>query len=288
MKTKVIAFLNIKGGVGKSATVTTVGHMLATVHGKKTLIVDCDPQANATSMYCPCDSDIRERLERILVRKEIYSQENSISSLIMDSNMDIHQCIRHTNYENLDIIPSDLQLSVIENVLKADTLTPQQFRLKAHLANIQGEYDYVLLDCSPSVGLINVNALAASDEVYIPIRTDVNSIEGLAYARNLVDTVSTYNTKLKLKGCFFIAWESMGAARYLYDLLEELILDLLIPIKIRKSKFLSENTIFQEPLYALDHGKNMSKATRAYLQLTGYIMAEDKQEFLNSIKDEIL
>lgn len=275
MSTKTIAFLNIKGGVAKTATVTTVAHMLATVYNKKVLIVDLDAQANTTSMYCPMDENIAERIRRIL-NNEIYAMENSIATLMSDPNKNIYDCIRHTEYSNLDIIPSDLQLTTTENVLKADTMMPQQFRLKAHLQQLKGEYDYILLDCSPSVGLININGLAAADEVYIPIRADANSIEGLAMAKNLVQTVSTYNPKLKLVGCFFIAWENNLACQFLYELLEELIPEYLLPIKVGKSKFLSENTILQKPLYELDHGKNKSKATVAYLELTEYILNSEK------------
>lgn len=274
MNTKTIAFLNIKGGVAKTATVTTIGHMLATIHNKKVLIIDLDAQANTTSMYCPMDENIAERIRRIL-NNEIYAMENSISTLMNDPNKNIYDCIRHTEYDNLDIIPSDLQLITTENILKSDTMMPQQFRLKSHLQQLKGEYDYILLDCSPSVGLININGLAAADEVYIPIRPDANSIEGLAMAKNLVQTVSTYNPKLKLVGCFFIAWENNLACQFLYNLLEELIPELLLPIKINKSKFLSENTIFQKPLYELDHGKNKSKATISYLELVEYILSRE-------------
>lgn len=286
MKTKTIAFLNIKGGVAKTATVTSVGHMLATVYGKKVLIVDLDAQANSTALFYPTDDNFAERIKRILEGK-VYGLENSIATLMSDSNMDIHKCIRHTDYENLDIIPADLQLTTVENMLKADTLMPQQFRLKAHLEKVYEEYDFILLDCSPSVGLINVNGLAAADEVYIPFRADGNSIEGLAYAKNLINTVSSYNTKLKLMGGFFVAWENNLASRTMYDLLGELIPDILIPIKIMKSKYLAENTILQRPLYEIDHGKNMSRATKSYLQLAEYIMADDKQSYIDSIKGEI-
>lgn len=274
MSTKTIAFLNIKGGVAKTATVTTVAHMLATIYNKKVLIVDLDAQANTTSMYCPMDDNIAERIRRIL-NNEVYAMENSIAALMSDSNKNIYDCIRHTEYSNLDIIPSDLQLTTTENILKADTMMPQQFRLRTHLQKLNGEYDYILLDCSPSVGLININGLAAADEVYIPIRADANSIEGLAMAKNLINTVSTYNPKLKLAGCFFVAWENNLASQFLYDLLDELIPELLLPIKVNKSKFLSENTIFQKPLYELDHGKNKCKATMAYLQLTEHILSKE-------------
>ena len=156
--------------------------MMVTLHQKKVLIVDLDAQANATSMYCPMDDNYEERIKRIL-NNDVYAIENSISTLMSDANMDIHDCIRKSGYENLDIIPADLTLTTVENMLKADTMMPQQFRLKKHLDNIDGEYDYILLDCSPSVGLININGLAAAEEVYVPIRADGNSIEGFALAK---------------------------------------------------------------------------------------------------------
>ena len=282
MRTKTIAFLNIKGGVAKTASVTSIAHMMVTLHQKKVLIVDLDAQANATSMYCPMDDNYEERIKRIL-NNDVYAIENSISTLMSDANMDIHDCIRKTEYENLDIIPADLTLTTVENMLKADTMMPQQFRLKKHLDNIDGEYDYILLDCSPSVGLININGLAAAEEVYVPIRADGNSIEGFALAKNLTETVSSYNPKLKLAGCYFVAWENNISARYLYELLEENMSEVLIPIKITKSKFLAKNTIFQKPLYAIDHGKNKSRATLNYMELTEYIIAEDKKAYLETI-----
>lgn len=288
MNTKIIAFLNIKGGVAKTATVTSVGHMLATVYGKKVLIIDLDAQANGTDMYYQTDSNFEEEITRLLLKNEVFGLENSIATLMSNPHSNIRDCIRHTDYENLDIIPADLNLTMVENMLKADTLMPQQFRLKSHLEKIAGEYDYILLDCSPSVGLINVNGLAAADEVYIPVRADGNSIKGLAYAKNLVNTVSSYNANLKLAGCFFVAWENNQASKYLYSLLERLIPERLIPIKIFKSKYLAENTVFQKPLYEIDHGKNMSKATKSYLQLAEYMIAENKKEYLESIKDEIM
>ena len=156
--------------------------MMVTLHNKKVLVIDLDAQANATSMYCPMDNNYEERIKRIL-NNDVYAIENSVSTLMSNPDINIHDCIRKTEYENLDIIPADLTLTTTENMLKADTMMPQQFRLKAHLDKIDGEYDYVLLDCSPSVGLININGLAAADEVYVPIRADGNSIEGFALAK---------------------------------------------------------------------------------------------------------
>lgn len=279
---KSIVFSNIKGGVGKTTSVHTLGNILVKMFNQRVLLVDLDPQSNLTSALCTEDNNFEERISRLL-RGDIYVMENSISKLLIDPGMDIHDCIRKTKYENLDILPSDLQLTVVEEQIKADVSSPQQFRLKKQLDKVKDEYDFCLMDLSPSVSLINVNGLAAADEVYIPIRPDGYSLEGLAFAKNLVDTVSQYNENLKLQGCFFTAWENYNCPNYLYEILNKYLPNLLLPIKINKSILLSENTVLQEALYELDHGKNMSKATKAYLQLAEYIMAEDKSAYLSSI-----
>ena len=105
---KTIVFLNNKGGVGKTASVTTIAHMLSAVHGKKVLLVDLDPQMNSSMMY----SDI----DFINIFRDVYSGRQkrirqSVETLFLEKNADIHDCIVHTDYENLDIIPSCLTLS---------------------------------------------------------------------------------------------------------------------------------------------------------------------------------
>lgn len=285
---KVICFMNIKGGVGKTASVTTLGHILATACQKRVLLVDLDPQSNTTAMFCS-DNGVDKAKEfemrfKNALEGNFFTIENSMATLLLNKNMDIHLCIQKTKYENLDIIPADLSMSAIETTLKSDISTPQQFNLMNHLRRIENEYDFCLIDCSPSVSLVNVNGLAAADEVYIPIRPDANSIMGLAFAINLIKTVSTYNPQLKAEGCYFIGWENYNCPQLVYDILNKYLPDLLLPIKINKSIRLAENTILSEPLYEMDNGKGMSKATRAYLQLAGYIISDNKEEYLKKIE----
>lgn len=281
---KTIAFLNIKGGVGKSTSVTTLGHILASIYNKRVLLVDLDAQSNTTAMFS--NTNYYERL-RDKINGNIHLLEHSVSNLLIDKNIDVHKCIKHTEYKGLDIIESDLQLTEIEERLKADVATPQQFRLKRHLVKVEEEYDFCLLDCSPSVGIVNINGLAMSDEVYIPTRTDGFSLEGVAYAKSLVETVSDYNVTLKIAGCFFTQWENFNCPKTAYELLDELMPNLLLPIKINKSKFLSENTLLQKPLLVIDGGKNKSKATINYLRLAKYIVAPNKRTALKEILKEM-
>lgn len=279
---KTIAFLNVKGGVGKTTSVTTVAHLLASEYGKKTLIIDTDPQANTTALFSEIDyyNRIQKKFDG-----ELENLEYSISNLLIDKDIDIHKCISKTKYENLDIIKSDLQLTEIENRLKADVTSPQQFRLARHLKAIETEYDYCIIDCSPSVSIVNINGLAVADEVFIPTRTDGYSIEGVAYAQSLIETVSEYNLKLKIGGVFFVAWENFNCPKVAYQVLESLVGNLLLPIRINKNKLLAENTMQQTPLLELDRRKR-TRATQSYIKLTEYILSKNRTKYIKTMESE--
>lgn len=280
---KIIAFLNNKGGCGKTASATTVAHMVATKYKKRTLGIDLDPQGNYSSLYN--NSDIIEILAALLKGKQPGTVSKSIEDLLIDSRLDIHDTIQHTGYDNLDIIPSYLTLSEVEEQLKADIRTPQQFRLLNHLKQIEDEYDYVFLDCSPSISIININGLVAADEVFIPLKCDAWSAIGMCIARNLIKTVATYNPKLKIGGIFFTQWEGRkNVSKTIYDMLTSCVGDELLPITIGKSKLLEELTLEQKPLMAYDSPSRPSKVTRDYLELTDYILADNSTR--KKLRDE--
>lgn len=279
---KVISILNNKGGVGKTASITTIGHMMSQ-QGKKVLLVDVDPQGNTSAMY-DTEADFFKMFLAIWNGNWGNKDRYSIEDALLDSSLDIHKCIYPTKYENLDFIPAYLTLAEVENLLKADVRTPQQFRLAKHLSKIDKEYDYCLIDCSPSINILNINALVASDEVYIPTRTDGNSCLGIAISYNLISTVQEYNPKLKVGGCFFTQFVknknvSTETFQFLHSVLPE---GVLLPITIGNTKFLEQNSFQAVPLLEADSGKNKSKATRAYMKLVNYMMADDKQAYLQS------
>ena len=265
-----ITFLNNKGGVGKTASTATVAHMLSAVYNKKVLLIDIDPQGNCSSLFS--DTDIIDVFVNLLKDNPNYSTDKTIEDLLLDSDLDIHKTIKKTDYENLDIIPALLTLSECEERLKADIRTPQQFRLKSHLDKIQNEYDFCIIDCSPSVNILNINALVASNQVYIPLKCDAWSETGMCIAKKLVKTVSTYNPKLKLAGCFFTSWEeNKNVSKTTYTLLTSLIPDIILPVKISKSKLIEELSYTKQPLLEYDSGNKKSKVTQDYLDLTKYI-----------------
>lgn len=280
---KTISFLNNKGGVGKTASMITIAHMISEM-GKRVLMIDVDPQGNSSSMYS--DIDVITLLENRL-RKIPEVNIPSVGDLFINRNADIHKCIQHTEYDGLDIIPSLLTLSEIEEQLKADITTPQQFRLKMHLSKIKDEYDYCLIDCSPSINILNINALAASDCVYAPIQCEAWSAIGMTSVMNLVEVVQNYNPNLKYEGFFFTQWnrsENVNIA--VYNLLAQYVYNDMIPITICRSNMIKEMSFTQTPIKVVDKNAR-KKITRDYLRLTEYILSDNKDQLKERYKDEL-
>lgn len=271
---KVIAMMNQKGGVGKTASTTTLAHILSEIYNKKVLIVDVDPQGNASSGFSHLDYfDIFIGLIR---GEKINSL--SIEDLLMDSELDPHQCIVHTKYNGLDAILAYQTLSQIEEELKADVRTPQQFRLKSQLDKVKGEYDFCLIDCSPSLSILNINALVAADEVYIPTKTDGNSLLGIAISYNLIRTIQSYNPGLKLAGCFFTQCDPRkNVTKATREFLEKVLPGILLPYEIGKTVKLEENSYEQKTLLEIDKNRKLA-VTRAYVDLAEYMQSNDKEQ----------
>lgn len=283
---KTLCMLNDKGGVGKTANAITISHMLVTVHKKKVLMVDMDPQGNLSAQF---SSDDWYSIFISILKGVKLDKDKSVEDVLLDPQMDVREAIRHTKYENLDIIPSHLTLSEVEELLKANVKTPQQFKLMAQLEKVKDEYDYCIIDCSPSINILNINALVAADEVYIPLRCDGNSCIGMAITLNLISTVQSYNPNLKLGGCFFTQFDKRKAvSKQIYDLLQqELPKGMLLPFKIGTTKFLEQNTFEQKPLLEVDSGKRKSNVTLTYLKFTEYLVSQDRESFLNQYEDEL-
>ncbi|WP_461811358.1 ParA family protein [Faecalimonas sp.] len=278
-----IALLDIKGGVGKTTSAKEIAHMLATIYGKKVLEIDMDPQSNLSDQFN--EFDFVTTFNAIRSGKRI-AGEYSIEHLLMDNTLDIHKCIKSTGYDGVDIIPAFLTLSEVEELLKADIKTPQQFKLKSHLDTIAEEYDYCIIDCSPSISILNINALVAADKVYIPTRTDAGSCVGIAITMNLIDTVKTYNPRLVNEGCFFTQYDNTNIAKEVKGMLEELLPGQIIPITIPRNKYIAENSYMKMPLLIRDTKGNPGKITRAYMLLTAYIEAANKKVFLEKLESK--
>ncbi len=171
---KAIAIFNQKGGVGKTTTNINLAACLA-MNGKRMLVLDIDPQGNTTS--------------GLGIQKK--TLKYSCYDLLIDDQLDPHEVIMHTKTERLDIIPASVDLAGAE--IELVRLTGREKRLKKALDKVREEYDYIFIDCPPSLGLLTINALTAVDSVLIPIQCEFYALEGVS---QLVSTVELVRRRL--------------------------------------------------------------------------------------------
>ena len=189
MMGKIIAIANQKGGVGKTTTAVNLGAALGVLE-KKVLLIDADPQANATSGL------------GIEVQKIEYGTYQ-----LLEHSIEVSDAILSTESPNLDLIPShiDLVASEIELVDKPS----REYMLKKALTQIKDQYDYILIDCAPSLGLITLNSLVAADAVIIPIQCEYFALEGLGKLLNTIKSVQKlHNKDLDIEGLLLTMYDT--------------------------------------------------------------------------------
>ena len=185
---KVIAVVNQKGGVGKTTTSVNLSSALAK-RGKKVLLIDTDPQGNATS--------------GLGISKEI---ENSVYDVIV-GDVEMEKIIEKTNIKNLSVCPSTISLAGAE--VELVSMISREQRLKEKLDVVKDKFDYVIIDCPPSLGLITLNTFTAADSVLIPIQCEFYALEGLGQLMNTVNLVKKHlNKDLKVEGALLTMYDS--------------------------------------------------------------------------------
>lgn len=252
--TNTIAILNQKGGVGKTTTTLNLAAYL-TKRGKSVLIVDLDPQGNATSGL---------GLDKMNLSATIYD--------VLFDNAPAHQVIQETNLKGLFILPANAQLAAAEVDLAPEQ--HREFRLKKGIASL--EYDYILIDCPPSLGLLSVNALTAAEYVLVPVQTEYYALEGLGQLLDIIQRVNAgLNPGLQLLGVVMTMYDSRTSLSD--QVVEEIkkhfgakLLDTIIPRNVRLAEAPSHGKTIME------HDK-WSKGARSYKALAKEIEGRVKK-----------
>jgi chromosome partitioning protein len=253
---KIIAVANQKGGVGKTTTTINLAASLVALE-KKVLIVDADPQANASSGF---GIDVKE------VKHSIYE------SLI--NGLDPDMAIVHSEMDHLDIFPSHIDLVGAE--IEMLNLDKREYTLRNLLTPLKNRYDYILIDCSPSLGLITVNALTASDSVIIPFQCEYFALEGISKLLNTIKIIkSKLNPSLEIEGFLITMYDArLRVANQYYEEIQRLFQDMVFTTVIQRNVKLVEAAGSGKPalLYEAD-----SKGAINHMQLAKELIDKDEK-----------
>lgn len=259
---KVIAIANQKGGVGKTTTTFNLGVALKN-QGKKVLVVDADPQGDLTTYMGYNESELKTTLAQLM------------ESVIYDSQLDTKQAILN-NDEGIDLIPSDLDLSATEAMLV--NAMSREVTLRTILNNVKKDYDYVLIDCMPSLGMLTINALSCSDKVVIPVQDHFLAAKGMGHLLKTVSRVKrTINPNLEVGGILLtlvnkrtnLSKETIQDLKETYGRAIKLY-DTQIPLAVKTA----ESTSRGKSIFKYD--KN-SKVATAYEDFAKEVLEDDRQ-----------
>ncbi|GGG48743.1 chromosome partitioning protein ParA [Croceivirga lutea] len=254
---KIIAIANQKGGVGKTTTSVNLSASLGVLE-KKVLLIDADPQANATSG----------------LGIDVESVEQGTYQLL-EHTKSPKEVVVKTESPNVDIIPAHIDLVAIEiELVDKDN---REYMLKEVIRDLASEYDYILIDCAPSLGLLTLNALTAADSVIIPIQCEYFALEGLGKLLNTVKSVQKiHNNNLDIEGMLLTMYDSrLRLSNQVVEEVKKHFGDMVFETIIQRNVKLSEAPSYGESIIKYDAS---SKGAANYLNLANEILNKNKEK----------